>query len=50
MEKTAGVFSTGRMGRDNTIPDQVAGMKDLAKQVRTDRPPPYDAFAINRSK
>lgn len=22
----------GRMGRDNTIPDQVAGMKDLAKQ------------------
>lgn len=22
----------GRMGRDNTIPDQIAGMKDLAKQ------------------
>ncbi len=22
----------GRMGRDNTVPDQVAGMKDLAKQ------------------
>ena len=22
----------GRMGRDNTLPDQVAGMKDLAKQ------------------
>src|ERR1700755_988088 len=22
----------GRMGRDNTIPDQIAGMKDLARQ------------------
>jgi dipeptidyl aminopeptidase/acylaminoacyl peptidase len=25
-------FYYGRMGRDNTIPDQVAGMRDLAKQ------------------
>ncbi|MBM4193810.1 MAG: S9 family peptidase [Gemmatimonadetes bacterium] len=25
-------FYYGRMGRDNTIPDQVAGMKDLARQ------------------
>jgi dipeptidyl-peptidase-4 len=24
----------GRMGRDNTVPDQVAGMKDLARQYR----------------
>ena len=39
MEKRLVCVSTGRMGRDNTIPDQVAGMKDLAKQVRT-RPPP----------
>ena len=24
----------GRMGRDNTLPDQVAGMKDLARQYQ----------------
>ena len=27
----------GAMGRDNTIPDQIAGMKELAQQVSVDR-------------